>query len=477
LKKSFLILSLSVLFILYSCWINKTGKKALYELDRSPAGNAGKDSLAIIDAGLPEIGNAEAGLQYLLQGNGFRNGIPLGLYRSIERLKNTRLAGWAGFNKYSLNDFVVFKNEEGNMIATPGCLHCHAQEFNNQLVIGLGNSYSIFQVNTTRFLALAETAIKLHYGKNSAEWKATKKTFESAYVLAPAIITQMQGPTPAHQIAEIMASHRDPRTLVFRADTTYFSVPPIIIPVDPPALWLSKKKKAFTINAMEQGSFLKHLMSPTILSFKDSSEAREIYEHIKDVWAYLVSLQPPEYPFPINQPLAEEGRRIFEKTCSPCHGTYGEKEYYPNRLVPAKVIGTDSLMWKYYAEHTGYAEWFNRSWFADSDPPAYIKPQAGYVPPPLNGVWMTAPYFHNGSVPSIEGVLNSDERPRYWKRDFNSNEYDYEKLGWKYKRLSRPRGKKTYNTRVPGYGNYGHYFGDGLSEHERKAVVEYLKRL
>ena len=43
--------------------------------------------------------------------------------------------------------------------------------------------------------------------------------------------------------------------------------------------------------------------------------------------------------------------------------------------------------------------------------------------------------------------------------------------------LIETRGKKTYNTRIPGYGNYGHYFGDALSEGERKAVIEYLKGL
>ena len=32
-----------------------------------------------------------------------------------------------------------------------------------------------------------------------------------------------------------------------------------------------------------------------------------------------------------------------------------------------------------------------------------------------------------------------------------------------------------YNTTLPGYGNYGHYFGDKLTGEERKAVIEYLK--
>jgi hypothetical protein len=51
-------------------------------------------------------------------------------------------------------------------------------------------------------------------------------------------------------------------------------------------------------------------------------------------------------------------------------------------------------------------------------------------------------------------------------------------VGWKYWVKEVPGNKKNiYNTDKPGYGNYGHYFGDMLTEKERKAVIEYLKTL
>ena len=53
-------------------------------------------------------------------------------------------------------------------------------------------------------------------------------------------------------------------------------------------------------------------------------------------------------------------------------------------------------------------DWYSRSWFSNGDHPAkLVFPFNGYVAPPLDGVWITAPYFHNGSVPTIEAVLNS----------------------------------------------------------------------
>ncbi|MFI5186450.1 MAG: hypothetical protein ACHQF0_06985 [Chitinophagales bacterium] len=476
-KKFLLISFLIFICTAWSCLIQKQGAQSLYELQNTVTNIPADDSLSILPAPVTEEGNAEEGYKYLVEGNAFSTGIPAGIYRVINKLKNSKMANAAGYGKFAINDFVIFKNENGTLTATPGCLYCHAQQFNEKLIIGLGNSYSNFTGNPAPYLKLIEKEIKIIYGKNSNEWKTAEPAFEALQALYKKIQTQMLGPTPAQKIGEVMASHRDPVTLKFRADTSYFSTPDAVIPEDVPALWITKKRKAFTVNAMRQGSFLKHLASPTIIAFKDTVEAREIYNHMKDVWAYIKTLSPPRYPFAIDQGLAGKGKRIFIQACSRCHGRYDAEEEYPNKLIPGNEIGTDSLMWKYFIRYPEASEWFNKSWFAASESPAFLRPQPGYVPPPLDGVWITAPYFHNGSVPTIENVLNSKTRPRYWKRNFNKEEYDYKNLGWRYKTLSKPGGKKTYNTDVPGYGNYGHSFGDHLTEAERKAVIEYLKTL
>ena len=477
LKKSFLILLLILLCTVWSCLIQKERIKSLNELQNSVTNIPEYDSLSIMANPEIEEGNAEAGYKYMTEGNAFSTGIPVEIYNILNKLKDSKLYKMAGYSQFALNDFVIFKNDNGRLTATPGCFHCHAQQFNNELVIGLGNSYSNFQVNTAPFLKLTEKAIKLRYGKNSDEWKTAERIFEAAYVLKSQIHTLTQGSSPAQKIAEVMASHCDPVTLKFRADTSYFMVPPIVIPENVPALWISKKRRAHNVNAMRQGDFLKHITSTSILTLKDTFEARTINDHGKDVWAYIKTLEPPKYPLLIDEHLANRGKQIFLQGCSHCHGTYDKDGSYPNKLIPASIIGTDSLMWKYFIKYPEYTEWFNKSWFATSGSQASTRPQPAYVPPPLDGVWITAPYLHNGSVPTIEAVLNSKNRPRYWERNFNKQEYDYEKLGWQYKNLSKPGGKKTYNTDIPGYGNYGHNFGDNLTEAERKAVIEYLKTL
>src|SRR5262249_39465876 len=155
-----------------------------------------------------------------------------------------------------------------------------------------------------------------------------------------------------------------------------------------------------------------------------------------DIQAYLLSLTPPKYPFPIDRALAKRGEGLFNKTCARCHGTYGEKWTYPNRIVPIAEIGTDRTRFEGFAAEWG--EHYNKSWFAKERRPdgkvGYpVTAAVGYQAPPLDGIWATAPYFHNGSVPTVYGVLNSKARPKIYTRSFRTGKEDYDarNLGWK----------------------------------------------
>jgi len=57
----------------------------------------------------------------------------------------------------------------------------------------------------------------------------------------------------------------------------------------------------------------------------------------------------------------------------------------------------------------------------------------GYQAPPLDGIWATANYFHNASVPTVYHVLNSEARPKVFTRTYRTGVEDYDavKLGWK----------------------------------------------
>ena len=218
-------------------------------------------------------------------------------------------------------------------------------------------------------------------------------------------------------------------------------------------------------------------MASSLLTLQDSTEARVVDNNFQDVLAYINSLEAPLYPEAIDNTLAEEGQAIFSEKCAYCHGTYGINETYPNFLVDLETIGTDSLLSQSNFSENIFMDWYNTSWFAQEPYRGYLQGGNGYIAPPLDGIWATAPYLHNGSIPTLEDLLNSPQRPVYWKRSFQTNDLDYTKVGWNYTVESSKVDNETYDSTLPGYGNQGHIFGDDLSNEGRRALIEYLKTL
>jgi hypothetical protein len=369
------------------------------------------------------------------------------------------------------------------MVVAPNCLQCHAQVFENRLIIGLGNTFIDFSNNqklNPQTAAMAELLLKKG---DPRKYEAAAPFLKVVKAIGGQLYTRVRGVNAADRLAALLVAHRDPNTFRW-SDSALLDVPDVVIPTDVPAWWLLKKKHAMFYNGFGRGDFGKFLMASNLLTVNDTSESREVDSHINDVLAYIYSLEPPKYPYPINKKLAKEGGTVFVRNCSKCHGNYGEHrsmpnedDDYPNLLIPESVIKTDSLLFTNNYQSPQFVNWFNNSWFARGDHPARLEPFNGYIAPPLDGIWITAPYLHNGSVPSLEGVLNSKARPKYWSRDFNIPKYDYEQAGWKYSVVTAAGGPDVYNTTLPGYGNYGHDFGDKLSSRERTAVIEYLKTL
>lgn len=418
-------------------------------------------------------GNAEQGYRYLTTGDFLKSGFPYDFF-VFANGKGKNYLGREGKNANVDQGFNVVTNADSLDVVIPTCLQCHSQVFEGKLIVGLGNAGIDFTDMVKRAKKLA--LLKQWQLTSPAKYRAVKSLLNTMNTVDPLIETEVQGVNSADRLAAVLAAHRDPVTLKW-SDTAMLELPDGVVPTDAPAWWLLKKKNAMFYNGFGRGDFSKFLMMSNMLTVADTNEAREVYSHFGDVLAYIRSLNPPPYPYPVNKELAEHGRAVFNQTCKGCHGTYGAEGVYPNLLVPGSIIKTDSLLYQANQQAKPFLDWFNKSWYAQGPNAAALVPGNGYVAPPLDGVWITAPYLHNGSVPTIEAVLNSKLRPAYWTRDFDKPEYDYEHLGWKYEARTQPEGRKVYNTTLTGYGNYGHYFGDKLSDEERKAVIEYLKTL
>jgi mono/diheme cytochrome c family protein len=320
---------------------------------------------------------------------------------------------------------------------------------------------------------MGEMALKMMGEKDRA---AAMNFVRAGKTTAPYLVTASKGVNIADRLTAVLAAHRNPMDFTWRNEPGLV-IPEEIIPTDVPAWWLLKKKNAMFYNGFGRGDFPRFLMAANLLTVTDTAEAAEVLPHFYDVLAYLYSIEPPKFPEPIDEALTLKGKALFETSCSKCHGTYGEKETYPNLLVPSHIIKTDSTLVESNFSSPQFLEWFKKSWFRTGERKADLVPFKGYIAPPLDGVWITAPYLHNASVPNLETLLNSKARPTYWSRDFQKPTYDYEKVGWVYKVEEKQVNKSTYNTTLKGYGNHGHTFGDKFTDEERNAVIEYLKTL
>jgi len=409
-------------------------------------------------------GDPVIGLNYLKHGDFVDSGFPID--------ENIQF-----FNQVSDEDgisaFTAVTVDGVEMIA-PNCFQCHADSLNGKYILGLGNNSFDFTVDMTFASKLMEIRLVSIYGEESKELKAAKPFMRALEATASHIQTEVVGANPADKLAAVLAAHRDKDDLTWQ-ESPMMKIPKEVVPADPPAWWLLKKKHAMFTTGVGRGDFARLMMASSLLTLQDTVKAREVDTHFADVLAFINTIQAPAYPDVINQELADVGQVLFEKKCSGCHGTYGEEPSYPNYLVDIDLVQTDSLLAYSNFAYTEFTDWYNDSWFAKGKHSAYLKPGHGYVAPPLDGVWATAPYLHNGSVPTIYHVLNSPERPIYWLKNGSSSAYDAEKLGKEFRTKAYKQDKYTYDTTIPGYGNQGHVFGDEFTEDERMAVIEYLK--
>jgi mono/diheme cytochrome c family protein len=250
-------------------------------------------------------------------------------------------------------------------------------------------------------------------------------------------------------------------------------------------------------------------------------------QNLKQLEEWVTSLWSPQWPAdfkPIDTALRDKGRALFEANCKKCHADIDRTS--PSRKVKAVMFGTgtDALMANKFETRVGQAGKLEGSYefyfplagqkipaltpaslmihnavigtivgspfrappdelskvnlAATSRPPiTRAAAPTGEVGPrykarPLDGIWATAPYLHNGSVPSLADLLKPPgQRPKTFS--VGTREFDPGAVGFK----QDAQGFFIYRTDLPGNSNDGHLYGTDLKDEEKGQLLEYLKSL
>ena len=131
----------------------------------------------------------------------------------------------------------------------------------------------------------------------------------------------------------------------------------------------------------------------------DSTDPKQM-SSLRRVMNYIGERKAPKYPYVIDRALAETGATLYKAQCAECHEPGGRRF---GTVIPLEEIGTDRHrldMWTQGAVTAYNAYGDGRPWKFSG-----FRKTNGYTSVPLDGIWLTAPYLHNGSVPSLYWLL------------------------------------------------------------------------
>ncbi len=351
--------------------------------------------------------------------------------------------------------------DNGNWVMN--CLACHGGKVAGQIIPGLPNSHTALQT-------LTEDArlVKLMQGKKLSH-------LDLATLQLP--LNTTNGTTNAVVFGIVLGTYRNPDMSV----DLNRKLPPLLHhDVDAPPFWNVNKKRSLYADGHAPKT-PRPLMQFIMLPRVPLETLTQWEPDFADLLAWIESLEPPKYPFEINRDLASRGETIFKENCSRCHGTYGPNGKYEQQTIALDEIGTDPTRWKSLTKR--HRQWIKDGWVSRfGADPVEVDP-IGYVAPPLDGIWASAPYLHNGSVPTLWHLLHPDARPVVWKR--TEDGYDREHVGLEVETFDKlpasvkfPSHRRRYfDTKLPGKSAAGHTFPNVLDEEEKRALLEYLKTL
>ena len=201
---------------------------------------------------------------------------------------------------------------------------------------------------------------------------------------------------------------------------------------------------------------------------KDNDEFLAEVRWLQD---YLSAKPAPKFPLPLDASKVRAGNAVFDRECASCHASD-----QTGQRMPLAGVDTDAeRLYTWKKEHAIAANQvvgefgIERQGLVETD-------LIGYNAVFLDGLWLRAPYLHNGSVPTLRDLLNPPERrPTVFWRGYDV--YDAANVGFVSNGDEAQQAGTRFDTTLRSNGNGGHVFGTALSDADKDVLIEYLKSL
>lgn len=518
--------------------------------------------------GIEELDSKE-GLRAIFAGDGFRNGFPLAVGAAIAdpnaaaptdldvfqrsgELPSppSRDVGLGPGPRPSLSRSVFARQADGDpdptLLGNTNCFSCHAGVANNIVIAGLGNTHLETPNTYTGLLGLS----------------ASRDALTAAFAESPSTLVNELADFFFNTVVTILPIYRhaqsrgdnlgqfavwshlsrmsntaenglladpEPATPEDESDLHKQFLEVELSSVDPLPWWLRKYRKTSYWYGEDATNIAAHFAFNFTTPHADVNENHDEHvEFIARILDFAEQTTSPVFPEALDVELVETGDSIFHRKCAGCHGSYLMNDSWKPGVAGGYDVHYDDLQPRLAAKDQTDRGYTNNlddmediaknaaglsEYFAQNAPTTVVPVDVEYLAPPLDGIWASAPYLHNGSVPTLWHVLDSKSRPDVWMKFDNAPQaYNLTDVGLSCRdtfesdeswtsvshacnglratdsgslvdsldrtfQIPNPADHAIYDTRDHGHGNGGHTYGDSLSDTDRLALIEFLKSL
>ena len=240
---------------------------------------------------------------------------------------------------------------------------------------------------------------------------------------------------------------------------------------DLPSLWNQRIREGLWLHWDGNNNLVTERNKSAAIGAGASEDSLDL-DGMKRVEDWIWDLKPPSFPQErIDAARAASGSKLYQRACARCHAI-GQSGL--GQTVEISDIGTNAERLQSFTAELALK--MNTLGAGKPWKFSHFRKTNGYAAMPLDGVWLRAPYLHNGSVPTLRDLLKPpDLRPEVFWRGYDV--YDYNSVGFVCSGPEAERAGFRYDTAERGNGRLGHAYGTDLNPAEKDDLLEYLKTL